>query len=186
MWRKCIILLITAAAATGVANAQKVALKNNLLMDGMASPNLAVEFKMGARTTLEIPASLNLWTFGDNKKFKHVAVQPEFRWWLCAPFTGHFFGIHGHYARYNVGGIGPFSTIKHNRYEGWLAGAGVSYGYSWILGPRWSIEATAGVGYAYMDYDKYPCGKCEPASGHKTKHYFGPTRLAVSIIFLIK
>ena len=101
-----------------LARAQKIALKNNLLMDGMASPNLGVEFKVGGRTTLDVPVSWNLWSFSNDKKFKHFAVQPELRWWKCQPFTGHFLGVHAHYASYNVGGIGPFRTIKDNRYEG--------------------------------------------------------------------
>ena len=186
MWHKEIILLITATVFCTVASAQKVAIKNNLLMDGMASPNLGIEFKTGNRNTLEIPASFNLWNFSDDRKFKHFAVQPEFRWWLCEPFTGHFWGIHAHYAFYNVGGIGPFSSIKNNRYEGWVAGAGLSYGYNWIISPRWSIEFSVGAGYAYFSYDKYPCGKCQPKSYHKNKHYFGPTKAALTLVYLIK
>jgi len=183
--RKLTIVLIALVGCTS-AYAQKVALKNNFLMDGMASPNLAVEFRTGIRTTLEIPASVNLWSFSDDKKFKHIAVQPEFRWWTCQPFSGHFFGIHAHYASFNAGGIGPFNTIKNNRYEGWLAGGGVTYGYTWILAPRWSLEASVGAGYAYLSYDKFPCGKCQPKSYHKNKHYFGPTKAALTLVFMIK
>ena len=186
MWHKWTFALIIAAFSCTFADAQVVALKNNLLMDGMASPNLGIELRAGARTTIDIPTSLNFWNFSDKKKFKHFAIQPEFRWWICAPFTGHFFGIHAHYSYYNVGGLEPFKAIKNNRYEGWLAGAGISYGYNWILSSHWSLEATIGAGYAYMDYDKYPCGKCQPSSKHDTKHYFGPTRAAISLIYIIK
>lgn len=186
MCRKTIITLLITVGFCSFANAQKLALKNNLLMDAMASVNLEFEFKVGERTTINIPGSFNAWNFNDDKKFKHIATQPEFRWWLCSPFTGHYFGIHAHYAFYNVGGIGPFTALKENRYEGWLAGGGVSYGYNWILSPRWSLEATVGVGYAYLDYDKFPCGKCEPASGHENKHYFGPTKFGLTLVFLIK
>ena len=168
------------------ASAQKVAVKNNLLMDAMASVNFGVEFKTGVRTTLNIPASMNLWSFSDDKKFKHVAVQPEFRWWKCQPFTGHFLGVHAHYASYNVGGIGPFKTIKDNRYEGWLIGAGVSYGYNWILAPRWSLETTVGIGYAHMTHDKYACGKCQPKIGREHVNYFGLTKLGLTLVFLLK
>lgn len=155
-------------------------------MDGMLSPNLDIEFRTWSRGTISIPFSLNLDSYNDSKKFKHVAVQPEVRWWKCQPFTGHFWGVHAHYAFYNVGGLEPFTTIKENRYEGWLAGAGVSYGYNWIISARWSLEATIGVGYAYLSFDKYPCGKCRPKSGEGTKHYLGPTKIAVTAVFLIK
>lgn len=186
MYRKAIIGLFIILAFCTWASAQKFALKNNLLLDAMASVNLGAEFKVGTRATLDIPASFNLWNFSDKRKFKHIAVQPEYRWWLCLPFTGHFWGVHAHYASYNVGGIGPFNTLKDNRYEGWLLGAGVSYGYQWILSSRWSLEATLGVGYAYFSYDKYLCGKCQPLLGEDTKHYFGPTKLGLSIIYQLK
>ena len=186
MQSKRFILLIMMISFCTLARAQKIALKNNLLMDGMASPNLGVEFKVGVRTTLDVPVSWNLWSFRNDKKFKHFAVQPELRWWKCQPFTGHFLGVHAHYASYNAGGIGPFRTIKDHRYEGWLAGVGVSYGYNWIFAPRWSLEATVGAGYAYMSHDKFPCGKCKPKIGHKTAHYFGLTKLGLTLVFLIK
>lgn len=180
------IILIAAMLFCTLATAQNFALKNNLLLDGMASVNLGAEFKTGQRTTISIPASFNLWSFNDDKKFKHFAVQPEFRWWKCQTFTGHFIGVHAHYAFYNVGGIGPFKKIKDNRYEGWLLGAGFTYGYNWILAPRWSLEAAIGVGYAYLSYDKYLCGKCQPLSAQKNRHYFGPTQLSLTLAFLIK
>lgn len=187
MWcRRIIILFIAIVSSCSFVSAQKVALKTNLLMDATASVNLGIEFKAGERTTIHIPGSLNAWDFSSDRKFKHIAVQPSFRWWTCQPFSGHFFGVHGHYANYNVGGIGPVSKLKDHRYEGWLAGGGVDYGYNWILSDRWSLEGTVGAGYAYLSYDKYPCGKCQPASDHKNKHYFGITKLGLSLVFLIK
>ena len=186
MWRRVLLIIILTAGFCSTVNTQKVAISNNLLMDGMGSANFGVEFRTGVRTTMNIPASLNLWSFSDNNKFKHFAVQPEYRWWVCQPFVGHFWGVHAHYALYNVGGIGPFKAIKDNRYEGWLVGAGVSYGYSWLLAPRWSLEATVGVGYAYMDYDRFKCGKCGQFEKHASKHYFGPSKLGLTLVFLIK
>lgn len=183
--RKIILASVLMVIALS-ANAQKLAVKNNLLYDVTTSLNLGVELKVGDRTTLLLPASYNPWEFSDNRKFKHIMVQPEFRWWTCEPFSGHFFGVHGHWAFYNISGVGLTTTMRERRYEGWLAGAGVSYGYSWILGPRWSFEATIGVGYAYMDYDKYPYRKCEPIMESTTKHYFGPTKVGLTLVFMIK
>jgi len=165
---------------------QKVAVKSNLLYDATSTINLGAEFKLGARSTFELPINYNPWTFSDNKKFKHILVQPELRFWTCESFTGHFFGVHAHYAYYNVGGVGPFTTIKNNRYEGWLAGAGFSYGFNWLLSNRWSLEATLGLGYAYMDYSRYECHRCGEKLGQGNKHYFGPTRVGISLIYFIK
>ena len=185
MYRRLIISMMMLLCWMSL-HAQRIALENNLFMDAMASVNLGVELEVGERATVAIPGSFNFWDFSESAKFRHIAIQPEIRYWLDRAFDGHFFGFHTHYAFYNVGGIGPFTKLKENRYEGWLAGAGLSWGYNWMFAPRWGLEATVGVGYAYTEYDKYPCGKCQPASGHSTKHYFGPTKVALTLVFLIK
>lgn len=160
-------------------------IKTNLLYDATATFNLGVEFRTGEKTSLDLPVSYNPWTFKNNRKWKHVLVQPELRWWMHETFAGHFFGVHGHYAFYNVGNLpGPFSAyMKNHRLEGWLAGAGLSYGYRWnFRNPRLALEATVGVGYAYQEYDRYNCIRCGDLLGSNTKHYFGPTKAGLNLI----
>lgn len=161
------------------------AIKSNLLYDATASMNLGVEFKLSNKWTLEVPVSYNPWTFSDNKKWKHVLVQPEARWWLCEAFNGHFLGLHGHYASYNVGNV-DIGSLKDYRYEGWLAGAGVSYGYQFYLGRRFNLELALGVGYAYIKYDKYKCATCGDFVKSDHKNYFGPTKAAITLVYLLK
>ena len=72
--------------------------------------------------------------------------------------------------------------MKDHRFEGWLAGAGISYGYRWNFNYRWAMEATLGVGYAYKDYDRFACGRCGEKIGSDTKHYFGPTKVGLNLI----
>ena len=109
----------------------------------------------------------------------------ELRYWLCERFYGHFFGLHAHYAEANVSNLNILG-LGHERYQGNIYGAGISYGYQWILNKHWSMEAEIGVGYARIDYDKYNCGKCGSKldSGHK--NYIGPTKVALNIIYVIK
>lgn len=174
-----------------------LAIKSNLLYDATSTINLGLEFGIAPKWTLDISGNYNPWTFSDNKKMKHWLVQPEFRWWTCGRFSGHFLGIHALGGEYNVGGMLPFGIdpadmfspldkLDNHRYEGWGAGGGISYGYHWILGNRWGLEATVGVGYVYLDYDKYPCEKCGRKIGSSTRHYFGPTKAGITLIFMIK
>lgn len=178
-----IIITLALGALTVPAFGQKVAVKTNALYWATTTPNLAVEFGLGPRTTLDVAGGYNPFTFSDNKKLKHYLIQPEVRHWFCERFAGWFLGIHAHGGEFNVGGIGPFTTIKDHRYEGWFAGAGIGFGYQWVFSPRWGLEAEIGAGYAYLDYDKYPCEKCgrKLDSGHR--HYFGPTRLSISLVY---
>ena len=160
-------------------------IKTNLLYDATATLNLGVEFRTGERTSFDLPVNYNPWTFANNRKWKHIGVQPEFRWWPKGVFDRHFWGVHAHYAFYNVGNLpDPFSDyMKTRRFEGWLAGAGISYGYRWnFRRSRVALEATVGIGYAYKDYDKFDCGACGETLGSDTKHYFGPTKAGLSLI----
>lgn len=164
----------------------RFAVKTNLLYDATASFNLGIETRLSRKTTLDVSVNYNPWSFSDNRKWKHLLVQPEWRYWLCEPFHGHFLGAHGHYASYNVGNVPLGRGLRKNRYEGWLAGAGVSYGYHRLLSDRWSVEATLGAGYAYLDYEKYECRKCGDKLKDGNKHYFGITKAGISLIYIIK
>jgi hypothetical protein len=163
----------------------KWGIKTNLLYDATATFNLGVEFRTGKRTSLNIPFSWNPWEFENARQWRHILVQPEFRYWTRETFRGHFFGLHGHYAYYNVGSLpNPFSTyMQEHRFEGWLAGAGLSYGYRWNFDHRWGLEATIGAGYAYLSYDKFDCGDCGAHLGEYAKNYFGPTKIGLSLIY---
>ncbi|NDV66760.1 DUF3575 domain-containing protein [Bacteroides sp. 224] len=181
-------LCLFAQESTGrmIPSTPRFAIKSNLLYDATATLNLGIEFKTGRKFTIDIPANYNAWTFSENRKWKHFLVQPELRYWLCEPFHGHHLGIHGHYGQYNVGNLPFGGHLKEYRYEGWLAGGGLSYGYHWLLSNRWSLEAGIGVGYAYLSYDKYPCDKCGDLLNKNNKHYVGITKAAISLIYIIK
>ena len=85
----------------------------------------------------------------------HWLIQPELRYWFCEPAGGHFIGIHAIATQYNIGGHKFFHIFdKGYRYEGWGAGAGFTYGYSWMLSRRWAIEAYLGLGIVHLDFDK--------------------------------
>lgn len=186
------LLVVLGCCAGSSVYAQQIAVKTNLLHWAAAgTPNAGFEIGLGKQTTLEMMGGYNSWTLdkSKNKKLKHWMVMPEFRYWLCERFNGHFFGVHAGYGEYNISGIRiPFlpKHVKDHRYQGWAVGAGIAYGYSWILGNRWNLETTIGVGYAYTDYDRYECRTCGNFSGSNDKHYFGPTKAGISFIYIIK
>ena len=84
-----------------------------------------------------------------------------------------------------MGGIKMLGLRKY-RYEGTLYGAGIAYGHQWILGKRWNLEATIGVGYARIEYDKYKYQTCGPYIKKGTKDYIGPTKVGINFIDIIK
>ncbi len=195
MIRKIILLvLITAGAGIfGQAEAQTFALKTNLVSDAVLSPNLGIEAGLAPKWTLDISGQFNGWTLSHSRRWKHWAVQPEARYWFCDRFAGHFVGLHLHGGQYNIGGIDGKVNIlgtdarklRESRYQGWFAGGGVGYGYAWILGRHWNLEAEIGIGYSYTRYDRFRCAGCgKKTESGKTHHYFGPTKAAVNIVYV--
>lgn len=78
-----------------------------------------------------------------------------------------------------------FSGLKDHRYQGWFAGAGMAYGYSWILGEHFNLEAEIGVGWVKTWYDSYECAGCgRLVESGLTHDYFGPTKAAVNLVYV--
>ena len=138
--------------------------------------------------------------------FRH-AHQYRFDWsflyhyWFCNSFQGHFLGINGNYAQYNIGSL-PFSVppvffnlssdapgapdLRSSRIEGWAVGAGLTYGYAFPIARRWNMELTAGFGWWYTNYNQYESRTCGLFQQEASKHVLGPTALGVSFIYMIK
>lgn len=186
----CIFMMLTLFLSTN-GKAQEVAVKTNVLYDATATINLGAEFGLARRWTLDVSGNLNVWDMSHGRKWKHWMLQPEARYWLCDRFIGHFFGAHLHGGQYNVGNLDngikflgtDFSKLSDSRYQGWFVGAGVGYGYSWVLDRHWSLEAELGLGYSYTRYEKYPCAECGTMEDKGTHHYVGVTKAAINLIY---
>lgn len=184
------LILIAFMAISLPTKAQWLGVKTNLLYDATSTINLGVEVGLAKQWSFDLSGNYNPWTFSDNKKTKMWMIQPEARWWTCERFLGQFIGVHLLGGQYNWGGMMPWGitndNIRQHRYEGWAIGAGVSYGYQWILGKHWSIEATLGIGYARSKYDKYKCQECGERLKSGKRDYFGPTKAGITLIYMIK
>lgn len=187
MKRSPIFLMLFVSIAL---SAQDFAVKSNLLYDATATINLGVEIGLSPKWTLDLSANYNGWTFDENRKWKHWMAQPEARYWLCERFNGHFLGTHLLGGQFNAGGVklpfGMYKGLRNHRYEGFYYGAGLVYGYQWLLNRRWSIEAALGLGYVRAHYDRYNCPQCGDWEGSGKKNYLGVTKAVVSLIYILK
>lgn len=195
MQRKSFLTILFLSFLVTCMRAQDIAIKTNLLYGAYTyTPNLSIEIGLGEKSTLDVGGGYNPWNLNgtdqNNKKLVHWLGELEYRYWLCQRFSGHFFGIHALGTQFNIAKQElPLlfeKGSKDYRYEGYGYGAGISYGYNFYLGIRWSLEANIGVGYARLHYDKYKCEKCGEKIGTKNKNYFGPTKAGISLIYYIK
>lgn len=189
--RKITLLLASILCFAANGYSQDIGIKTNALYWATTTPNIGAEMAVGRKWTVDLSGGYNPWEFGDNKKIKHWVAQSELRYWLCDAFEGHFFGLHAQGGEFNVGGVRLPNFMfdrdsENHRYQGFFVGAGISYGYQWILSPRWNLEANIGFGYNYMKYDKFEKCDCGDHLGNETSNYFGPTKIGISFIYLIK
>lgn len=189
---KKLCLLLFAAATVAGAKGQNVGIKTNFVGDGFLSPNLGLEIGLAQRWTLDVTGQVNFWNVNDHK-WKHWLAQPEFRYWFCERFAGHFLGFHAIGGEYNFGHIkngvnflgSDFTKLTDRRYQGWGVGAGIAYGHAWVLGMHWNLEIELGIGWIYTRYDVYPCAECgSKLESDRDHHYFGPTKAALNLVYL--
>lgn len=189
--KKLLIISCLFLSAIG-ASAQKAALKTNFIGDALLSPNLALEVGLAPKWTLDISGQFNFWTVNDHK-WKHWVVQPEARYWFCERFVGHFLGFHALGGEYNFGKLHnninllgtDLSKLTDHRYQGWGIGAGIAYGYDWVLAEHWNLEAEIGIGWIYTRFDSYPCADCgKKIDSNKVHNYVGPTKAAINLVYL--
>lgn len=180
--------------AGAISMAAQISVKTNLISDVLLSPNIGVEMKVAPHWSVDLTGQVNFWELSRHHyQWKHWLVQPEARYWLCSPFSGHFFAINASVGEYDIANLKnnvtflgtKFKDLSHHRFQGWGAGAGIAYGYSWILARHWNIEAEIGIGWVYSRYDEYNCVGCEKKiSSNKVHNYVGPTKLAVNLEYI--
>lgn len=164
-----------------------VTIKSNLPYWGTATFNAGVEVRLARQWTFDLEAGLN--PFDDKKEdgsygrtLKHFRLHPELRYWFCESFYKHFVGLHVPFLIYNFADV-KILDLENERRQGWGTGLGLSYGYQWPLSKHWSLEGTLGVGYLYLNYDRFPCTHCGNKTEDNKKHYLGPTQAAVNLIY---
>ena len=191
----CIFLLFVSVFVlrSEHSKAQDFAIKTNLLYDITTTINAGVEFGLAPKWTMDISGNYNPWTLPSGKMIKHAMVQPEFRYWFCDRFSRHFLGFHAIGGIYNFGNIPnnlkfgsvDFSPLTDYRFEGWGIGAGIAYGYAFILSEHWNFELELGVGYIYTENDKYQCEECSKRlEDNIPYHYIGPTKANIGLVYV--
>lgn len=203
MKKYLIIVLFLVVAFPRGAYAQKAAIKTNALYWATTTPNLGAEVKLANSFTFNLEAGYNPFTLDEskevNRKIKHYLITPELRYWFCESFNGHFMGINGNFTQFNISAVeipkifyainsptGFTGTVMNTRNEGWATGAGLTYGYQWILGKRLNMEATLGLGYWYAQYEEFNNRKCGLFQQSYNRHMLGITKCGLSLIYMIK
>ena len=180
-----IIAILLCFGMTGRAQAQGVTLRNNLLYDATLTPNLGLEFRIDSTWSVGLNAGFNAWDIdkAKNKKWRHLMLSPNVRYYLN---EHNFVGIHGVYSHYNVSNVkfplGLYPTVKNRRLQGDLVALGASYGHRWDLSWNWKLEAELGAALGYTWFKEYDCAHCGTYYGKDNKPFVLP-KLALNIVY---
>jgi len=174
------VLYIPAAVFRG----QFFALKTNLAALGLLVANLGVEFSFGRGFSLDLPFYYSPYDITSKFRVRVLGTQPELRYWLNSdrPGTGHFFGINGTVAGFNI-------SFPHTRRfqdpEHALWGAGLSYGYALNFGKEkhWGLEFNIGLGYMNYHLDSFDNVYNGKLLSTGKKNYWGITRVGISLTY---
>lgn len=172
-----------------------MSLKTNLLYDAALLPNLGAEFYVGRRWSLG-GSWMYAWWKNDRRHnyWRIYGGELDVRRYFGRraaekPLTGHHVGLYGQMLTYDFerGGKGclggkPGGTL----WDKMSWGVGLEYGYALPIGRRLNLDFGIGVGYLGGEYWEY-----KPVDNHyvwqatKHRHWFGPTKVEVSLVWLI-
>lgn len=156
-------------------------LKTNLLYDVTTTLSLGFEIGVSPKWSIDVLGAINPWRFKTGSYFNMIIGQPEARYWLGYRQEGHFFAGHLIGGLYHFNKItlpfGIYPSIAKSEFKGGIAGVGLGYGYRWNMNKHWGMEFEIGLGYIYTKYKEVSSNKIY------NKHYFGPTKANLSLIY---
>lgn len=178
--RRALAVLVLAFAGILGISAQRVSVKTNALYWAAATANVGAEFRVNRHVTLNVEALLHRFK-GGRLDTRVEAFTPEARYWFSArPQAGHFVGLMATAADYDL-------LLKDTRHKGTALGAGLTYGYSFVLSRHWSLECTVGGGPVRIREKHFNTAtEPEPGSPNKTKWTLSPTKAGVTFVYIIR
>lgn len=174
------VVLFAILGVPAFVQAQRVALKTNALYWAAFTPNIGAEFRVNRHVTFNFEAAYNrIDCF--HLDSRGALITPEVRYWFSArPQTGHFVGLAG------IGCDYHYVYDDGKRHKGDLYGGGVTYGYSFVLSRRWSLETTLGVGVAHVQEMNWEKDEPEPGVANLKEWKVIPLKAGVTFVYLLK
>ena len=156
------------------------ALKTNLIYDALLCPNIALEWRINDRWSVQAEADVAWWKNDGRHRFYQIMyLGGEGRYWFKtrAPWHGFYAGVMAGGGKYDLSG-------GNHGYKGEGGLCGISCGFMFPISKHLSFDAEIGVGYLYTKYEEYI-----PYDGHyiyqhtARSSYFGPVKAQFSLVW---
>ena len=172
-----------------------MAVKTDMLRDALLTPNIGVEFYLGKMWSIGADWHYAWWRNDSRHRYWRNYGGDLYmrRWWGSKaedkPLTGHHIGAYCQVFTYDIewGGRGYMGGKPGgNIFDRANYAFGLEYGYSLPIARHFNIDFTLGVGYWGGKHLEYvPQDGCYVWEKTKQRHYFGPTRLEISLVWLL-
>lgn len=166
-------------STTSSDNSIYMSLKTNLAYDVFAILNLAYECQVARHWTVELPVMWSLWDWKQSRGVRTVAVQPAAKYWFSAPGKGNAIGVDFDLLWYNV----RWNDSRYQVAGRPAMGTSLLYAYTLNMGRGWKAEFSLGVGYVNTRYNTYYNIDNGALIETRTKNYFGPTKLGLTLVY---
>lgn len=158
----------------------KWSFKSNLIYDALLSPSVEFEYHFNPSWSVALEYNMAWWkNTGDNRTYQLAVISPEARHYFSPRRSpnGHFAGVFGGFTWYDLAG-------HHSGHRGNGYFAGATYGYSFRVSDKVSLEAALGIGYLRASYKDYTV-KDSHHVYRRTRNsgYFGPLKARLAIVW---
>lgn len=140
---KIVLVAIFSIVSMTSVRAQRVALTSNLLEDVVLAPNLGVEVVFADTQSLFLEATVAPFKLTHHYYNKCLSFRAGYKYWFNQALYAHHLILDG-VVTSSESGWGDTAL----RYE--YLGAGLGYGYSFIINERLNLIPSIGVGVAYV------------------------------------
>lgn len=185
-WSRCLaaVVIVLLCLSHG-ASAQKASLSTDLVgymnfitMNVEASYPVARHWSINAGVKYN-PFAFDLGEGKENARNRQQAYAAGVRWWPWNVYSGWWLGGKMQYQEYNSGGIISRRTREGDRY-----GAGVSGGYSYMLGKHFNIDFGIGLWGGFDRYSVYECPVCGVTEASGAKFFILPSDVMVALSYV--
>ena len=164
----------------------RVAVRNNMLLDAVAVPNIGLEVAVSKHLSLEADWMYAWWNPNATFYWRVYGGDACLRWYPWAshrnrPFTGQHLGVYGGIVTYDF-------EIGERGYMGerWSWFTGLEYGWSVPVTKRLNIDLAVGVGYMGGEYKAYDYEEGYYVWKYTARrNWMGPTKADVSLVWLL-
>ena len=188
-------VVVNQVGATPSCKPFYMAIKNNMIYDLAAVPNLGVEFYLGKNFSISANY-MHAWWKKEEKSFywRYYGADASIRWWFgkptrIKPLQGHHIGLNYQILTYDfqLGKTGIMAGMPNgNLVDRANHIVALEYGYSLPVAKRLNIDFTIAGGYHWGLFEEYETVDAHPVwQATKRRQYFGPTKVEVSLVWLI-